>query len=310
METKLPEISGALLALSNDLAAAVERAGRAVVAIHARQRIPSSGVQWKQGMIVTAEHTLKRHEDISVTLPDGRTVPAALAGRDPSTDLAVLKLQSANELPTADIGDASTLRIGHVVLAVGRAGELSASWGVISALGAAWRTWRGGQIDRFVRLDAAIYDGFSGGPLVNAQGQVVGINTSGLSRRAAVTIPASTVERVARELVEKGHIARGYLGLGMQPVPLPEALKSRLDLTGKAGLIVVSVEPNGPAEKAGLLIGDVLVALEGKPLSDLVDLQAILSAERVGKPLQVSVVRGGTLRDVTITVGERPQREE
>jgi len=304
------EETSAMLALSNDLAAAVERAGTAVVAVNGRQRIPSSGVHWRSGVVVTADHTVRRDDEITVTLPDSRTVPATLAGRDSSTDLAVLKLQGV-ELPAAEIGDASLLKVGHLVLAVGRPGEsgLSASMGVVSALGGAWRSWYGGQIDQFVRLDLTLYPGFSGGPLVDAQGRIVGINTSG-PRRMVLAIPASTVNRVVDQLLEKGRIARGYLGLGMQPVRLPDNLKRTLNLPSVGGVIVVNVETNGPADQAGVLIGDVLVALDGTPVSDTGDVLAMLGSDRVGKTVSVHVIRGGTSIELTITVGERPHREE
>jgi S1-C subfamily serine protease len=311
MEASAGETSGVLLSLSNDLAGAVERAGRATVAVNARQRVPSSGVHWRQGIVVTADHTIERDEDITVTLPDGRTVPATLAGRDPGTDLAVLKVQGA-QWPAAEIGDAAALKVGHVVLAVARPGEhgLSASVGVVSYLGEAWRTWRGGQIDRFVRPDLTLYPGFSGGPLADGQGRVMGVNTSGLSRGGALAIPASTVNRVADQLVATGRIARGYLGIGMQPVTVPDALKSKLGLAASGGLVVVSVQAGGPAEKAGMLIGDILVALDGKPVADTDDVQALLDPERVGKAIAATVIRGGEVAALTVTVGERPQRGE
>ena len=307
MSSSTSEMSSALLALSNNLADAVEQAGNAVVAVNARQRMSSSGVYWRPGVIVTADHTVKREEEITVTLPDGRTVPATLAGRDTSTDLAVLK--SEVDLPAVEIGDASLLKVGHMVLALGRSGEigLSASLGVVSAKSGAWRTWRGGQIDQFLRLDLTLYPGSSGGPLVDASGRVMGINTSGLSRRMDLVIPASTVNRVVDQLLEKGHIARGYLGLGMQPVRLPDTLKNTLNLSEAGGVIVVNIEPNGPAEQSGVLIGDVLVAFDGKPVSDTGDVQAILGSECVGKTISAQIVRGGLSIELAIAVGERPQ---
>jgi len=267
-------------------------------------------------MVVTADHTVKRDEEITVTLPDGQTVPATLAGRDPSTDVAVLAVEAA-AWPPAEIGDASSLKVGHLVLAVGRRersdqgeqGSLSASLGVISTLGGPWRTWRGGQIDRFIRVDLTVFLGFSGGPLVDASGRVVGINTTGLWRNVSLAIPASTVDRVARELLEKGHIARGYLGLGMQPVLFPDALKRKLNLAGDAGMMVLAVEPGGPAERAGALIGDVLVTLDDQAVSDFGDVGALLGAERVGRAVSARVVRGGALTELTITVGERSSKE-
>lgn len=306
MSSSSSEMSSALLALSHDLANAVERAGSAVVAVNARRRIPSSGVHWRSGVIVTTDQSVKRDEEITVTLPDSRTVPATLAGRDSSTDLAVLKLQDA-DLPTAEIGDTSSLKVGHVILAVARPGNsLSASMGVVSALGGPWRTWGGGQIDQFVRLDLSLYPGFSGSSLADTAGRIVGINTSG-PRNMVLTIPTSTINRVVNQLLEKGWVARGYLGLGMQPVRLPDTLKNGLNLSSNNGVIVVSVESDGPADKAGVLIGDVLVALDGKAVSDTSDVLAMLGMECVGKTMSVRIIRGGTLVEVAIAVGERPR---
>jgi S1-C subfamily serine protease len=311
MTLSTTETTSPLLGLSNDLAGAVQKAGGAVVAVNARQRIPSSGIHWSPGVIVTSDHTVERDEEITVTLADGRTVPATLAGRDPSTDIAILKVQGV-EASTADIGDSSALAVGQMVLAVGRPGEhgLSASYGVISALSGNWSTYRGGQIDQFVRPDLTFYPGFSGGPLVDARGQIVGMNTSGLTRGLGVTVPASTVNRVADQLLSKGRIARGYLGLGFQPVHLPDSLKNTLSLTSNGGLIVVTVEQGGPAEQAGMFIGDVLVALDNTPITDIDAVQSMLGSDRVGKAITARVVRGGVLADVAITVAERPQRGE
>jgi S1-C subfamily serine protease len=309
MSSSASEETSALLAFSNDLATAVERAGKAVVGINAQQRISSSGVHWRSGVIVTADHTVRHDEEITVTLPDNCTVPATLAGRDSSIDLAVLKLQEV-ELPVAESGNASLLKVGHIVLAVGRPGEsgIEASLGVISGKGGR-RSWYGGQIDQFVRLDLTLYPGFAGGALVDASGRILGINTLG-PRRMVLAIPASTVNRVVDQLLEKGCIARGYLGLGMQPVRLPDNLKLTLNLACVGGVIVVNVEPNGPADRAGVLIGDVLVALDGTPVSDTSDVQAMLGGDRVGKTLSVHAIRGGTLIELAITVGERLRREE
>lgn len=283
--------------ISNALADAVAQAGSAVVAINARHRIPSSGVIWRAGVVVTAEHTLKRDEEITITLPDNRTVPATLAGRDPGSDLAVLNIDLPGA-PAANIADAASLQVGNMVLALGRRGEngVSASLGVISALSGAWRTWRGGHLDRFIRPDVSLYPGFSGGPLADIHGRIVGINTSALTRNAGVTVPATTVERVATELLANGHIARGYLGVGLHPVQLQE---------GRSGLIVLSVEPGGPAGSAGVLIGDVLTALNGQAVRDTDDVQTHLGS--VGQSLQASISRGGAPIELAIVTGERPR---
>jgi len=297
-----------LLGLSNNLADAVEHVGLAVVAVHGRSQLPSSGIQWREGTIVTADHTIDREEGVTVTLPDGRSAPAQIAGRDAGTDLAVLKIEGAG-FPVADIADSSALRVGAIVVAVARPGDtgLSASMGAISALGGSWRTWAGGQIDQLIRPDLTLYPGFSGGPLVDAAGRVVGLNTSGLSRRLTLAVPTGTVNRVVEQLLTRGRIARGYLGVGMQTVRLPDSLRASLNLAQESALIVVSVESSGPAEKAGVLIGDILIALDAKPIADTHDVQGLLDPERVGTSVPLSVVRGGARTDLTIEIGERPR---
>ena len=297
-----------LAGLSRDLTAAVEHVGRSVVAIHARRRIPSSGVVWRPGVVVTASHTVTRDEEITVTLSSGRTTTASLAGRDPSTDLAVLRLDDA-AVPPVERGEDADLQVGRLVLALGRPGaQLTASLGIVSAVGGEWRTWQGGKIDRFVRLDLAIYDGFSGGPLVEASGRVLGLNTSGLARAMALALPTRTVERVAEQLLTSGRVSRGYLGLAAQPVQLPETLRQRHALPGGVGLVIVNLEPNGPAERDGLLLGDIIIAIDGHEMADPSDVLAALGSERVGKPISVRLVRAGEVRDVKVTVAERPAR--
>jgi serine protease DegQ len=296
-----------LVALSNELADAVERAGRWTVAIHARRRIPSSGVVWRPGVVVTASHTIRRDEDISITLPDGETVTATLAGRDPGTDLAVLRLpEAAPTVAAAALAPDDALRVGALVVAVGRPGDsVTASLGAISALGGEWRTWQGGRVDRFVRLDLAIYDGFSGGPLLDAAGHALGINTSGLTRSAPVTLPVSTVTRVTDELLAKGHVRRGYAGVAVQPVAIPERLVREQALPADTALLVVAVEPGGPADRAGVLIGDLLIALDGAALREPTDLLAGISARG---PVEVRLVRGGAPVSLSLTPGDRPPR--
>jgi S1-C subfamily serine protease len=296
----------ALLSLSNELAGAVERIAPSIVAVHARRRLPSTGIHWRPGIVVTAEHTVRAEDGLTVETPDGRSHPATLVGRDSGTDLAVLKITTDLDGPPAPRGDDGALRVGHMVLALGYGPR--ASWGVISALGPRWRTWRGGEIDRLVRLDLVLYPGFSGGPLVDAAGHVVGVNTSALARDSRLAVPVTTVGRVVDELLRQGHVSRGYLGIGMQPVRLPDGLRSALGLPGDGGLIVVTVEPDGPAARAGLLLGDVLVALDGVPTADLDDVQGRLGGDRIGTTVTALVVRAGARAEVRVTVGERPRR--
>ena len=277
-----------------------------MVAVDAHPRFSSSGVLWQPGVVVTADHMLRRDDDIRVTLADGRRVTATLAGRDAGTDLAVLKVEEPGAI---DAGE-PTLRAGNLVLAVGRSQDdgASAALGVISSTGGPWHTWRGGRVDSFIRLDLRLYPGSSGAAVIDAAGKFIGMATSGLSRTSALAIPVATIRRVAKEILEKGHVSRGYLGIGLQPVGLPEHLKTKLNLSDSRALIVLSVEQDAPAGKAGMVIGDVLVALDGKPVSDTDDVQAVLGAEYLGKTLRASVVRGGELHEVAVVVAERPRR--
>jgi S1-C subfamily serine protease len=290
---------GALQALSNDLAAAVEKASEVTVAVNGRPQTPSSGIHWSRGVVVTTDHTLRQDEDITISLgargnASGRELKATLAGRDPSTDIAVLRVPEL-DAPFADFVDASTLRPGHLVLAVGR--QSTASLGVISAITGAWRTWRGGRVDHFIRADVSIYTGYSGGSLVDAGGRIAGMNTSGLTRGGGVTLPKSTIDRVVGEILSKGKVARGWLGVGMQPVRLPG---------GATGLMVLNLEPEGPAEKGGLLLGDILLDAAGAPLQSTEDLQAALSADRIGQPVTFRIHRGGAEIEKAVVIGERP----
>lgn len=298
---------GAWSALGNEVAAAVDKASRSVVAVQGRRRIPSSGVYWREGIVVTANHAVERDEEIHLTFPDGGDVAATLGGRDASTDLAILKV-TASKLAVPDRGSAGELKPGHLVVVAGRTAEGTprAGLGMIAVTGPAWRAWTGGTIDLTLRLDRNLHPNLSGGPVLDATGGVVGIVTPALSRFSATVIPASTIDRVSAELEKRGHIGRGYLGVGMQPVALPEKLRDSLKLSNEAAAMIVTVEPGGPAEKAGVLIGDILVALDGKPLTDTEDLAAHLSGEQIGKTVNASLIRGGALTDVSITVGERP----
>jgi S1-C subfamily serine protease len=287
-----------LSTLSTELAGLVERAAPCVAAVHAHPRFSSSGVFWRPGVLVTAEHTLRREDGITVTLPDGTAVPAAFAGSDPGTDLAVLRTEQPGHVPPSLNAEPAP---GHIALAIGRSQDsgVNASMGIVSAAGPAWRTWRGGRLDRYIRLDLNLFPMSSGGLVVNAAGEAVGIATSALSRIAAVAIPASTVNRVVDDLLARGRVRRGYLGVGLQPVELPDHHK---------GLIVLSLEPDGPAAKAGVFIGDVLVALGGRAVADTEDIQTALETRTPGETIEAEAVRGGVRQTLAIAIGERPGR--
>jgi S1-C subfamily serine protease len=291
-----------LLTFSNELAAAVEHAARAVVGVNGRRRFGSTGVHWRPGLVVTADHTVEIDEDVTVTAPDGRTLAASVAGRDPAIDVAILKVD-AGDIPVAEIATTPP-RVGHVVLAVGRGPR--ASWGVISAVGDDRR--RRAAAGELLSLDLTLYPGFSGGPLVDARGHVVGITTSGSERHLQLAISAATVERIVDELLRRGHLPRAYFGVGTQQVQLGEALRQHVATEQRTAVIVVDVQPDSPAARAGLLIGDIIVALGGAPITEPTDLRAVLRPPQVGETLAVSLVRGGEPRELAVTVGERSRR--
>ncbi len=296
-------------ALANELARSAEETGRSVVAVRGR-RHPVSGVLLGNDAIVTVNHALPREEEISVVLGPDQRVAARVAGRDPGTDLAALRLVQPVAAPPTRWAPTANLRVGDLMLALSRTwrGNIVASSGVLSGvIHAPWRTWRGGELEQFVRPDLSIYPGFSGGPLLNSRGEFAGVNTAGL-HRSAITIPAGTVARVAAELLEKGRVERPYLGLAMQPVALPESLRSRMNLRTDDGLLVVHVEPGSPADKAGFLLGDVLIELDGKPVTDTDQAQEVLRGGKIGREMGALVIRGGSAVKMKVALETRPAR--
>ncbi len=292
-----------LVEFSNELADAVERVGNSVITVLEGGREGVSGTVWRDGVAITAEHTIRGLEEVTVLLPSGTKSKARVTGRDHGTDLAILQVPG---LPPVTIADESQSRVGDIILAVGRreAEGIAATYGMISAISGPWRTWQGARVDRWLRLDLNPFTGFSGGPIVNARGEAIGMATSG-PRRSAVTIPASTVNRVVDQLVQRGRIARGYLGIGMQPVAFPEGTRQSLGISADHGLLIVAVAPASPAEKAGILLGDIIVMAEGASIESMQSLQAFLDSENVGKSISLQVVRGGQLANISVTVGEK-----
>jgi S1-C subfamily serine protease len=300
-------MSGFLVDFSNELANAVERAGASVISVPEGGREGVSGTIWREGVAITSEHTVRGLDEVTVVMPSGETATAGIAGRDFGTDIAVLKVPG--RAASAVIADESKARVGEIVLSVGRRKEegLAATYGLISAIGGPWRSEQGARIDRWLRLDLNPFPGFSGGPVVNARGEVIGMATSG-PRRSAATIPASTVSRVVDQLLQRGRIARGYFGVGVQPVAFPEGAARSLGVEGDRGLLVVMVEPSGPAGNAGVLLGDIVVRIDGSELRGAHSLQAALDSEKVGHPVTVDIFRGGKLVQLNVVVGERPER--
>lgn len=301
----MSEHENPLVALSGAMSAAVEKAGAATVTVDARRRLPASGIAYASDLILTANHVVQRDDDLGVILPDGSRLSASVAGRDPASDLAVLRLSSS----AAAVAETSkqTAVVGQFVLSLGRPSPdgIQASLGVVSALGGPLRTGRGGFLESYLRTDAIPYPGFSGGPLVDAAGTVVGLNTSGLTRGASIAIPIGLAWKVAGSLAEHGSIKRGYLGVRSQPVSLPDAGRQALGREQEAGLLLVGVERGSPAEAGGLMVGDILVAIAGNSIGDADELLSNLSGSIVGKETPIQVLRGGQAATVKVTIGER-----
>lgn len=296
---------GSLVEFSNELANAVDRAGASVIGVLEGGREGVSGTIWRDKLAVTAEHTIRGRDEVTVVLPSGETAQASVAARDPGTDIALLNLTSAPQ--AVRIADESQARVGEIVLSIGRRGNdgLAATYGLISAIGGPWRTWQGARIDRWMRLDVNPFPGFSGGPIIRASGEVLGMATSG-PRRSMMTIPASTVNRVVDQLLQGGKVARGYIGVALQPVAFPAGAWESLGISGDRGLLVVTIAPGSAAEKAGIVLGDVLVSIDGSPVRSLRSLQFALDGDRIGKPVPVELVRGGRLVQTAVTVAEKP----
>lgn len=312
METSNAETNKPLGALSRQMAQAVERVSQSIVAVDARPRVRTSGVIWRPDVVVSTNHTIRRNEEITVALHDGQQIKATVAGRDTGTDLAVLRIEKNDGASTnAEFADASTLKVGNLVLAAGRTDPergVTAGLGIVAFLGDKWRTWRGAEIDRLIRTDISIFIGYSGGALLNTEGQVLGINTTGLARGAGLTIPASTVNRIVDQLLQHGRVARPYLGVGMHPVALPDKLREKFNLPAATGLMMLSVEADAPADKAGITIGDLMLALDNTPTADTDDVQTILTGREVGDVVRAKLLRGGEVIEVEITLGERPAK--
>lgn len=296
-------MSNVLVELSNAMADAAEKVGASTVMVNARRRIPATGIAYAADLILTANHVVEREEGITVTLSDGSEVTATVVGRDHGTDLALLRL----ERPLAQPAEAAQeAKVGQLVLALGRPSDagLEASLGVVSAVGGPVHT-RHGAIEKYIRTDTTPFPGFSGGPLVDAEGRVVGLNTSGFGHGAAITIPAELAWKVADQLARHGSVRRGYLGVRSQGVELPASAQKALKREQASGLLLVGVEGDSPAEAAGLMVGDIIVAIDGQPVHDHDGLFARLSGDVIDKPTPVEVLRGGQPQNIEVKIGAR-----
>ncbi|MGB8984632.1 MAG: trypsin-like peptidase domain-containing protein [Anaerolineales bacterium] len=289
---------------SNSLTSAVEKAGASTILVDARKRYPASGIAYAADLVLTADHVVTREDDLKVLLPDGKGLPAAIAGRDPGSDLALLRLaeKALSPAPTSE-----EVKVGQLVLALGRPSRagMQASWGIVTAVSGPVRTFRGGMLDGYIQTETTPYPGFSGGPLINTEGQVLGLNTSGLTRGSSLTIPARMAWHVAETLSKHGTVKRGYLGIRSQPVEIPEAARKALKRDQSHGLLILWLEEGGPADQSGLLVGDILAAIEDRPIDDADDLFAALDSSTIGRAIAVEVLRGGRPETIAVTVGER-----
>jgi len=294
--------------LSAQFAHIAEQADRFVVVVHGGSRISASGILWRSGIVVTANHMLRRTGEYEVRVWDKSSRKAALIGRDPGTDLAILRIEGSTS-DIVQLGNAGELRVGQVVMAIGRStlGDLSASTGIIARLGDSWQTWRGGRIDSLLRPDVTLYRGQSGSALVDSGARVLGMNTSALARSAVITVPNTTFDRVVDEILQHGGVFRPYLGLAMQPIAIPPELKAKLKLQFETALMVMQVEASSPSAEVGIMLGDVIVGIAGEPIEGIEQIQRALSSSRRGDSIDIAYVRGGQLASAKVKLADRPR---
>jgi len=294
---------GFLASLSGELAGVVERVGPSVVRIDDGSRLTATGVVWQSdGDILTTSHGVERDEDLVVELADGQTrLPATLVGRDPDTDLALLRVQ-ATELPALARAALETAQVGHLVLALGRPGTagLQATIGIVSSR---QESQTGGAPEYVLTTDAVLYPGFSGGPLVSVDGQMVGLLNRAFGRGSGVALGTSLIARVAHALRTTGKVSRGYLGVRTQIVAVPARLRETLNVAQERGLLVVGVETGSPAEQGGLLPGDTLLRVDGTVTEDVDALRGDLRRRQAGETVVLALLRGGALQDLHVTLG-------
>jgi S1-C subfamily serine protease len=288
--------------LSNQMADAVEHVAPAIVLVNGRAQQPASGIVYGPELVLTADHVLQQAE-ITIETHDKRKLAAQIVGRDATSDLAVLRVADL-ELDAATVSTENA-RVGQLILAVGRTNEEGpmASSGVVSAIGGPLRNGRGVLLERYLRTDAIPYPGFSGGALIDMQGHVLGLLTTGLAQGLTLAIPMQNAITIAETLARQGHVKRGFLGISSQLVELPAA--QRPEGTQEYGLLIIKVDENSPAQKGGILLGDILVKIDGHAVRDSEDLQVILAADRAGKTVPIEVIRGNQLHTLSVTIGER-----
>ncbi len=297
--------SGVWSELSRQIAETVKAVEGSIVTVHGGGRSTASGVIWRPGVVVTVRQGLRRSDSLQVA-QHGDPVPATLAGTDAGTDLAVIRVDKSFG-KVAETSGARPAQVGEFVLAIGRSalGDVSASAGILARLGSGWRSWRGGEIDSLMRPDLRLYVGQSGSALVNEEGRVLGINSAALARNAVITVPAVTIDRVVDDLLERGHVPRPFLGAAMQAVPVPAAVRTHFAEKVDEALLVLHLEPNAPAAAAGMLVGDLLLSVDGQLVHNVQDVQHRLLRFKVGDPLAVVVIRAGATMELTVTLADR-----
>ena len=297
-------MANAMMDLSKAMGEAVTTAAPGVVRVEGRRRMSATGIVWSaEGAIITANHVLRRDDNITVGLADGRSAAATLVGRDPSTDIAVLRVEDSVLSPLVE-ANKQEISVGNLVLALGRPGHtVQATLGVVSALGDAWQTRLGGRIDRYLQTDVLMYPGFSGGPLIDGNGRLLGMNTSGIAGGVSLAIPTQTLSRIADALLTHGRMKRGYLGVSTQKAGLPQDLHE--ELGQKTGLLIISTEEDSPAAQGGLTLGDTIVGIGEGQIRNHDDLVAQLTGDVVGTAVSVKIVRGGKVEILEVTIGER-----
>lgn len=303
--------------LSESFADAVEKVAPSVVSVHGRRRLPGTGTVWKTNnalFVVTASHIVEREEHIGVSFGDREPVEATLISRDFGCDLAVLRVEELQATPITL--RQRPARVGNLVLAVGRPFSTpSATFGSITSIGSI--RFRRFQTPTLIHAEATPLPGFSGGPLIDVEGAAIGINTSGLMRRGRplggntgiVTIPAQQVDAIVADIVEFGHVRYGWIGVAVQPVELPETSRE-LANEQEAGLLITGVTTGSPANDAGLVVGDILIAMGEQAMTDIADLQQILNGRQIGHPIAVQLLRGGTPNTIEVTPVARPERRD
>ena len=294
-----------LLALSHQLRQLAEGAAQSIVSVRSHGRPIASGFVWKPGVIVTASDALEADDELSIIAAGDKPIQAQLAGRDPTTDIAVLRLAEELSVP-APVSASEEAGIGQIVVALGRGREgVIANLGCVSVSGGAWQSRRGGRIDKLIRLDLRLDRQAEGGIVVDPDGRTLGMPVFG-PRRQPLIIPMSTIDRIAPKLLADGRIRRGYLGVGVHPVRLDETLAAAHALSDRRAAMIVSVDPDGAAGKAGVLLGDIIVSFDGEPVTGLRSLFARLSPDSIGKAAQLKLLRGGQTASANVTIGASP----